>query len=622
MWQELRNGVTRIQEEYACALNGIGPLRLTKREIFSLFLRKIWLDIQNSCSDVGAIFVRLQQEYACALNGIGPLRLTKTQILGLFIRKTWLDIQNSWIDASVTARVLFSIFLSLVVVFVADSVRARHTSLTRRGFPLLERPKGQRRWDFQAKMQEGCRQFPKSPYIIKYGGFEQIVYPSSSYNEVKTVPVSDASLMEYFAHCFFEGWHFLGREIGALHGALGVDLARSLPSRVADREDIARRAFDQVVGPCREWKSIRLYGSVQKLVAMTNAPALLGPELGTDKRWLNTFDMFIYSLMFALLTLNPVPHKLRPVFKYISFGPNWLLYQRLKRLARPTVETHLREYDLANKAESTSRRSDKSKHHLGGWLAARYKADELEPDRLAHDFIVTMFESMPTTTCTLYFILSELVLRPELADDLRAEVTASLNDGQLPSSQLGELRKMDSFIREATRTNIFSYRKFYAPLDHAHPPLNLLPLTRRIVAVAVFRRALKPIKLSIGPEVPAGAVICIDAYNMVKSPEKWGNPDTFDPERFLKMRHQPGHENLHQFTSLDSDMPGWGGGPQACPGRVFAGNSIKIFLAHLLLNYDIKLPPGASKPAVGSMANGSVMPDLFAKIMIRERRKS
>lgn len=405
--------------------------------------------------------VRIQEEYACARNGIGPLRLTKTQLLSLFVRKTWLDLINTWSDASLSTRMALIVFMYLLAMSAADWVLASHNSLTRRGFPLLQRPKGQSRWDFQAKLEEGARQFPNTPYIIRYGGFEQIVYPSSSFGEVKSLPVAKASLMEYFAHCFFEGWHFLGREVGALHGTLGVDLARSLPARVRERESVAQRSFNSVVGPCPEWKSIRLYGNVQKLVAMTNAPMLVGPELGTDTRWLNSFNMFLYSLMFALFSLNPVPRLLRPVVKYVAFGPNWFLYRRLKRLAQPVVEQDLLKYVDKTESEVTSEKLAEDNFRLGAWLAARYKSEDRTADRLAHDFIVTMFESLPTTTCTLYFILSELVLRPELADELRSELKDNLVDGQLPMSQLSELQKMDSFMREATRMNIFSYREFH-----------------------------------------------------------------------------------------------------------------------------------------------------------------
>ncbi|KAI0431656.1 cytochrome P450 [Xylaria sp. FL1042] len=543
------------------------------------------------------VFTRLQEEYACALNGIGPLRLTETQILGLFLRKTWLDLKIIWHDTSISGQIALMVALCLIAIFAVGQVSARYTSLTRRGFPLLRRPKGQRHWDFQAKMTEGARQFPNTPYIIRYGGFEQIVYPSSSFDEIKSLSLAQASLMEYFAHCFFEGWHFLGREIGALHGSLQVDLTRALPARVRERQGVARKAFDYVVGPCPEWKSIRLYGTIQKLVAMTNTPALVGPELGTDTRWVNGLDMFVYSLIFAIFALSPVPRLLRPVAKYVAWAPNWFFYWRLKRLAYPVVKQDLRKHSEMEKSHAIkSNNIPIEESRLGTWLSARYRPADRTADRLAHDFIVAMFESMSTTVCTLYFILSELAIRPELADELRLEIKENLQDGQLPMSQLGELRKMDSFMREASRANIFSY-------------------------LTVLRRVLKPLKLSIGPEVPAGAVICVDAYNMVRSQEKWTEPKTFDPDRFLKMREQPGHENLHQYTSLDSDNPGWGGGPQACPGRFFASNSIKVFLTHLVINYDIALPEGMGKPSVGSLPNGSVMPDLWARVMLRERKE-
>lgn len=141
--------------------------------------------------------------------------------------------------------------------------------------------------------------------------------------------------------------------------------------------------------------------------------------------------------------------------------------------------------------------------------------------------------------------------------------------------------------------------------------------------MVLFRRLRENVKLSIGPELPAGSLLCVDAHHIVNSDELWDDPDTFDPMRFLKLRERDAAESQarHQFTSLGKDSPGWGDGTQACPGRVFAGNTIKIILTHLLDRYEIQLPPGAEKPKRHSMPNGSMAPDLFARIMIRERRR-
>jgi cytochrome P450 len=36
----------------------------------------------------------------------------------------------------------------------------------------------------------------------------------------------------------------------------------------------------------------------------------------------------------------------------------------------------------------------------------------------------------------------------------------------------------------------------------------------------------------------------------------------------------------------------WGYGQHACPGRFFAANEIKLMLARILMDYDLRLPEG------------------------------
>ena len=126
-------------------------------------------------------------------------------------------------------------------------------------------------------------------------------------------------------------------------------------------------------------------------------------------------------------------------------------------------------------------------------------------------------------------------------------------------------------------------------------------------------------QLSVGPELPAGTNICVDAHHINYSKELWGNPNTFDGLRHYRARQLPDNDNRFKFANLGSDSPGWGDGLQACPGRLFADNTLKIALTHLLLNYDLKLRPGEEKPKKGSMPNGSMLPDLKAKILFRAR---
>ncbi|XXG96089.1 hypothetical protein Hte_002367 [Hypoxylon texense] len=129
--------------------------------------------------------------------------------------------------------------------------------------------------------------------------------------------------------------------------------------------------------------------------------------------------------------------------------------------------------------------------------------------------------------------MAQLVKRPALVEELKAELEEFMVDGLLPQSQLSELRKMDSFMRECSRFNPFGF-------------------------MALFRRLHTPVKLSSCLELPAASNIGVDIHDIPWSKELWGNPEEFDPMRFYKLRQLPGREQRHQFTSLGADTPGSG----------------------------------------------------------------
>lgn len=128
------------------------------------------------------------------------------------------------------------------------------------------------------------------------------------------------------------------------------------------------------------------------------------------------------------------------------------------------------------------------------------------------------------------------------------------------------------------------------------------------------------VQFAMGPKLPKGTIVCVDQHHIHNSAAFYEHPEEFDPWRFYKMRQQPGHETRHQYTNNGPDLLTWGDGPQVCPGRIFAGNSIKIMLSHLLMHYDLQMPAGAQKPERQSFPNGSVQPDLKFKMMIRKRK--
>jgi cytochrome P450 len=104
-----------------------------------------------------------------------------------------------------------------------------------------------------------------------------------------------------------------------------------------------------------------------------------------------------------------------------------------------------------------------------------------------------------------------------------------------------------------------------------------------------------------------------------RSPELWEKPEEFDMNRFYNLRQSPGNENRFHFLTTGSDSPGWGDGIQACPGRFFATSTIKITLAHILQNYDIKLREGDYPPKMTPLANGTWAPDTKVTVYFKSR---
>jgi cytochrome P450 len=76
---------------------------------------------------------------------------------------------------------------------------------------------------------------------------------------------------------------------------------------------------------------------------------------------------------------------------------------------------------------------------------------------------------MHTTTASITHILYDLAAHPEYQKDLRAEVKEVLkaNNGNFTKLSLGDLMKMDSFMKESQRMSSPDLSKF-----HHVPPLN------------------------------------------------------------------------------------------------------------------------------------------------------
>ncbi|KAH8723145.1 cytochrome P450 [Phaeosphaeriaceae sp. PMI808] len=164
---------------------------------------------------------------------------------------------------------------------------------------------------------------------------------------------------------------------------------------------------------------------------------------------------------------------------------------------------------------------------------------------------------------------------------------------QLVTSFESTLRKMDSVMRESFRVSPFAL-------------------------FSLYRITRKPIQLSSGPKLPKGTILCVDIHHINNSSALFPAPSRYDPYRFLNKRAEPGAEHRHQFVSTGPMDPNFGDGTQACPGRFWANNTIKVcFLTHVLTKYRVKLRDGQVRPQPVCMPNGSWVPDMKAELLLQ-----
>lgn len=137
----------------------------------------------------------------------------------------------------------------------------------------------------------------------------------------------------------------------------------------------------------------------------------------------------------------------------------------------------------------------------------------------------------------------------------------------------------------------------------------------------LIRRALEDHTLPAGAaafetNIIRGCDIFISVYNINRSPDLWENPDTYDPERFLRPYQSgkvPGWAGYQpsQFTGLypneiaaDFAFLPFGGGTRKCVGDQFALLESTVTLAMLLRRYEFEF---VGNPADVGMKTGATI---------------
>jgi len=332
----------------------------------------------------------------------------------------------------------------------------------------------------------------------------------------------------------------------------------------------------------RDWREVLPKQLILSIVIRVSALIFLGPEASRNSDYCRVTVQYAVNVMLAMQALSVWPRFLQPLV-------HWFL-PSCRRLRAQLREIRNIIQPLVDKRRAGETGSKKQSDNLVAWM------DEMSRGRpfdAVLSQVASSFAAIHTTSDSFTQLLIDLSTDPELIDSLRKEVITVITSEGWKRSALQNLKLMDSVLKESQRL-------------------------KPIALVSMRRKALDGIRLHDGLEIPKGAFIVVSTHQMW-DPTIYPEPEKYDGYRFLKRSQIQGHEKDSQFSTPSLDHMGWGYGKQACPGRFFAIDVIKVLLCHMLLKYEWKLPEGY-RPVVRKVGL-RLQADPAAKLLVRRRQE-
>lgn len=137
--------------------------------------------------------------------------------------------------------------------------------------------------------------------------------------------------------------------------------------------------------------------------------------------------------------------------------------------------------------------------------------------------------------------------------------------------------------------------------------------------MAWTRLTTVPLSLPNGEVIPKNTLIAYCNPRFHPSLNLYDNPEEFDGLRYVKLIERNGVQARYKLDSASTDSLGFGYGIHVCPGRSFATAELKLVVAHLIRNYDLRLASGQKRPENVFM-DFQIMPDPKAQIFVRSKR--
>ncbi|KAI5461908.1 cytochrome P450 [Mariannaea sp. PMI_226] len=422
---------------------------------------------------------------------------------------------------------------------------------------------------------------------------DDVVLPRSQIAWMMDQPENVLATNECHSKTLNQPYNFLGHDLD--HDNFGTRavyryLARQLPSLIPNIQDEADAVVVDVFGTdMGVWKKVNLHDILLEIIPRVTNQLLVGKPICQQEPFLKAMSGFGKDVVRNNFLLKFFPHVLHPIVGRLFGISNWLHWREAHKFLLPTIQQRL--HDMQQKELGNPEYKDWTPpEDFITWdirlALAERSSFELDPIVISKRILPIEFAAIAVTVRTAHaWILHLLCTRPEegVIDKLREELyTRKPATGRWTKASLISLVHVDSSIRESQRLSNFS-------------------------ASLVKRQVVKPEGLynpAFGWTIPYGAFVTINVEGIHHDEELYLNARDFDPWRASRVREaweqkseyekqQNSHEGIEvkrlgMVTTSDTHFA-FGHGRRACPGRIFVAHQLKLVIAAILLNYDLKL---------------------------------
>ncbi|KAF9698203.1 hypothetical protein EKO04_003691 [Ascochyta lentis] len=440
---------------------------------------------------------------------------------------------------------------------------------------------------------DGYEKFKDSVYrVASSDGEDNVVVPVSLLPELRKLPDDVLSFPRAVDKSLETKYTKIDPDFQLVIHSVRSDLTPALGRMNHIIQKEVETCVQKYLPECNDWAEVTIYKTLVDIVAQVSGRVFVGAELCEDPEYLDCATNYTMDLIDSITAIK----KLRPWLRSFM-APRTAEVRRLRQREQRATEylyPLIRERQEAAKNDPNWEKPD----DMTQWMLDRSAGDNIPVEQYAKGQLGLIFAAIHTTSLTATNIFYTLASTPEYIGPLRDEIRSVIaeHDGNITAKALQQMEKLDSYMKEVNRV--------YTP-----------------GMTSFGRRVLKGITLSNGQYIPPGVLIEVPSQAIYNDSTFYPDSDKFDGFRHYKLR-RGGSATDHarnQFVTTNEQNLAFGYGRHACPGRFFAANEIKMIVAKMILDYDIKMPNGLTERYAQIEMGRNVTPDptkalLFKKV--------